>query len=178
MRRSYIGPAIVVALIVAAMLGLQWLQSAPASRYAAPDFTLPDLHGAPVRLNDLRGKVVFLNLWATWCPPCRAEMPSMEALYRRFRDRDFAMLAVSEDIDAAVVASFVRELGLTFPVLLDTESRLPGRYGVTGFPETFIIDRDGQVIRHVVGPEDWDSPEMLAYFEALLDHGRSVTGDQ
>ena len=172
MRRSYVGLAIVVAVIVAAMLALQQQHRMPASGYAAADFTLPDLHGAPVRLGDLRGKFVFLNLWATWCPPCRAEMPSMETLYQRFRIRDFVMLGVSEDIDgASVVAPFVRELGLTFPILLDTENRLPGRYGVTGFPETFVIDRDGQVIRHVIGPEEWDSPEMLAYFDELLQTG-------
>ncbi|MGD9763873.1 MAG: TlpA disulfide reductase family protein [Candidatus Binatia bacterium] len=174
MRRFLLGP-LIVAAVVAAVLGLQRLQSGRPSGYVAPDFTLPDLSGAPVRLADFRGRIVFLNLWATWCPPCRAEMPSMEALYRRYRGSDFAMLAVSEDAEgAAVVSPFVRDLELTFPILLDTENRLPGRYGVTGFPETFVIGRDGQVLRHVIGPAEWDSPEMLAYFESLL---REHAGD-
>jgi peroxiredoxin len=88
------------------------------------------------------------------------------------------MLAVAEDTNPADVAAFVQELGVTFPVLLDTDNRLPGRYGVTGFPETFIIDRDGQVIKHVIGPEDWNDPEIVAYFEELLGKGTSVTSDR
>lgn len=92
----------------------------------------------------------------------------MESLWQRFKHRDFAMLAVAEDTDDGPVREFVRELGLTFPVLLDTSNRLPGRYGVTGYPETFIIDRDGQVIKHVIGPEEWYSPAMIAYFDSLL----------
>jgi peroxiredoxin len=168
MNRSLLGPAIAVVVVLGAVLGLQLLQRGPGSGYAAADFTLPDLAGTRVRLGDLRGNVVFLNLWATWCPPCRAEMPSMEALYQRFKGRDFAMLAVAEDTNPADVAAFVQELGVTFPVLLDTDNRLPARYGVTGYPETFIIDRDGQVVRHVIGPEEWDDPAIIAYVEALL----------
>jgi peroxiredoxin len=168
MKRSVLGPAIAFVTVLAAVIGLQILQRGQGSRYAAGDFALQDLDGREVRLADLRGKIVFLNLWATWCPPCRAEMPSMEALYQRFKGRDFAMLAVAEDTDTAAVAAFVRELGLTFPVLLDPDNRLPGRYGVTGYPETFVIDRNGQVIKHVIGPEEWNSPAIVAYFEALL----------
>jgi peroxiredoxin len=178
MKRSFLAPAIAFVTVLGAVIGLQVLQRGPSSGYAAGEFALPDLNGTEVRLADLRGKIVFLNLWATWCPPCRAEMPSMEALYQRFRHRDFAMLAVAEDTDAAPVAAFVRELGLTFPILLDTDNRLPGRYGVTGYPETFVIDRNGQVIKHVVGPAEWNSPEMIAYFEELLAGGKGVTGDR
>jgi len=168
MKRSLLAPAIAFVTVLGAVIGLQYLQRSPGSGYAAGDFALPDLNGTEVRLADLRGKIVFLNLWATWCPPCRAEMPSMESLYQRFKGRDFAMLAVAEDTDDGPVREFVRELGLTFPILLDTANRLPGRYGVTGYPETFIIDRSGQVIKHVVGPAAWNSPEMIAYFEGLL----------
>lgn len=178
MRRSLLGPAIAFVAVLGAVLALQFLQRAPSSGYAAADFALRDLSGAEVRLADLRGKIVFLNLWATWCPPCRAEMPSMEALYQRLKGRDFAMLAVAEDTNPADVAAFVKELGVTLPVLLDTDNRLPARYGVTGYPETFVIDRDGQVIKHVIGPEQWDSPEILAYFEDLLGKGKSVTADR
>jgi peroxiredoxin len=174
MRRSLLPAALLVAALVAVALLQSW-QRQPRTGYAAADFTLPDLSGTLHQLSALRGKVVFLNLWATWCAPCRAEMPSMEALYRRLRGRDFAMLAVSEDTEGAkVVDPFVRELGLTFPILLDPEARLSPRYGVTGYPETFIIDRNGMVVNHVIGPAEWTSPEMLAYFDRLLapDEGR------
>ncbi len=162
-----------VALLLVALGAVAWLQRLQTSErigYRAPDFTLPDLDGKPHRLSDLRGKVVFLNLWTTWCPPCRMEMPAMERLYQRLRGRDFVMLAVSEDEQgASAVVPFVAELGLSFPILLDPEARLSPRYGVTGYPETFVIDRDGNVVNHTIGPADWGSEEMVAYFVALLD---------
>jgi len=169
MRRA-LGPALAVIAVVGAVFAVQRLQQRGHGDYQAADFTLPDLQGAPVRLEDQRGKIVFLNIWATWCPPCRAEMPSMETLYQRFKGRDFVMLAVSEDSDGAQsVAPFVKELGLSFPVLLDADNHLPSRYGITGYPETFIIDRAGNVVKHVIGPEEWDDPRVLAYVESLLN---------
>ena len=102
----------------------------------------------------------------------------MQALYDRLKGRDFAMIAVAEDTNTADVSAFVKELGLTFPVLLDTDNRLPARFGVTGYPETFIIDRDGQVIKHVIGPEEWTNPDVLTYFEELLGPAQAVTGNQ
>ena len=168
MKRSAL-PTVLLVAVLAAVAGLQYWQRRPKSGYSAADFTLADLSGTSHRLADLRGKIVFLNIWATWCAPCRAEMPSMEALYKRLQGRDFAMLAVSEDAEgASVVEPFARQLGLTFPILLDPEARLSPRYGVTGYPETFIIDRNGLVVNHFIGPEDWSNPEVLAYFEQLL----------
>lgn len=157
-------------LVALALVGwLQWVQGRSRSGFPAPDFTLPDLEGRLHSLSSLRGSVVFLNLWATWCPPCRTEMPSMEELHRRLKDKGLVVLAVSEDTDVAAVAAFARELGLSFPVLLDPDGRLPPRYGITGYPETFIIDREGNVLKHHVGPADWASPESLRYFTALLE---------
>jgi peroxiredoxin len=168
MSRS-LGPIALLVIVLGAVAGLQYMQRAPRTGYAAPDFTLPDLQGNSYRLSDFRGRVVFLNLWATWCPPCRMEMPSMEALYKRLGQRDFVMLAVAEDEGgAAAVRPFVREVGLTFPVLIDAGGTLSPRYGATGYPETFIIDRNGQVVNHTIGPAEWDSEEMVAYFEKLL----------
>jgi peroxiredoxin len=147
----------------------QQRQAAGRAGFPAPDFSLPDLDGHLHRLSDLRGNVVFLNLWATWCPPCRMEMPSMERLHQRLRGKDFVMLAVSEDeTGAAAVQPFVEEMRLTFPVLLDTEGTLPSRYGVTGYPETFLIDRDGRVVHHTIGPEDWDSEPVYQFLQKLL----------
>jgi peroxiredoxin len=154
----------------------QQLQASGRAGFPAPDFTLKDLQGHPYHLADFRGKIVFLNVWATWCPPCRMEMPSMEHLYRRLRDKDFVMLAVSEDEDGkAVVQSFVNQVGLTFPVLMDPDGVVPGRYGVTGYPETFVIDREGRVIQHPIGPEDWESDQAYAYFARLLEAGPGTT---
>jgi len=168
MSRS-LAPIGLLLAVLAAIAGLQILHRPTSTGFEAPDFTLPDLQGRSVRLSDLRGKVVFLNLWATWCPPCRMEMPSMEALHQHLKGRDFVVLAVAEDEGgAAVVAPFVRELGLTFPVLVDPEATLSPRFGATGYPETFIIDRSGRVVNHVIGPAEWNSPDMIAYFERLL----------
>jgi peroxiredoxin len=146
-----------------------------ASSTPAPDFTLKDLTGQAHHLADFRGKVVFLNVWATWCAPCRMEMPSMENLYRRLHGKDFVMLAVNEDEEGRAVQPFVNEMGLTFPVLIDPNGVVPPRYGVTGYPETFIIDRGGKIIQHTIGPEDWDSQEALQYFTQLLDQGQGTT---
>jgi peroxiredoxin len=168
MTRS-IAPIALLFVVLGAVAGLQYMGRSSRSGYEAPQFTLPDVHGQPHRLSDFRGRIVFLNLWATWCPPCRAEMPSMEALYRRLKDRDFAMLAVAEDEGGVgVVRPFVEEMKLTFPVLIDPQASLSPRYGATGYPETFIIDREGRVVSHTIGPEDWNTPEMLAYFDQLL----------
>ncbi len=168
MKRSLL-PAAILALVLAALAALQLFQSDLRTGYEAPDFALPDLNGTLYRLADFRGQVVLLNLWTTWCPPCRTEMPAMEVLYGQLKQQDFAMLAVSEDESGAEsVAPFVRELGLTFPILLDPEATLSPRYGVTGYPETFIIDRNGKVVQHIVGPTDWQSDDWLVYFMRLL----------
>jgi peroxiredoxin len=104
------------------------------------------------------------------------EMPSMERLHRRLQGKDFIMLAVSEDEDGSTaVRPFVDAMGLTFPVLLDQDGLLPSRYGVTGYPETFVIDRDGQVIQHTIGPEDWESEPAYRYFLKLLEPGPGTT---
>src|SRR5204862_9678 len=138
----------------------------------APDFVVPDLAGRTVRLSGLRGKVVVLNLWATWCAPCIEEMPSMERLYAELREADFALLAVSQDEDGKrVVAPFVERMHLSFPVLLDPERQVGDRYGVTGYPETFVIDRNGYVVEHVIGPRDWAAPGEIAALQALIAAG-------
>ena len=151
-------------------------QASGRAGFPAPDFALADLAGTTRRIADFRGKIVFLNLWATWCPPCREEMPSMETLHRRLHGKDFVMLAVSEDeAGIAAVKPFVDQGGFTFPVLIDRDGLVSQRYGVTGYPETFIIDREGRVIQHVIGPEDWDSERAYQYFIHLLDQAVGTT---
>ncbi|HVN85061.1 MAG TPA: TlpA disulfide reductase family protein [Candidatus Binatia bacterium] len=167
MQRWGVGAAIIAVGLIAAT----WFGAKPARHtgFPAPDFSAADLRGSVQRLSDYRGKIVFLNVWATWCPPCRMEMPSMEQLYRRFKDRDFVMLAVSQDTDGpAAVRALVEQVGVTFPVLIDPDGEVSRRYGVTGYPETFVIDRDGKVIEHFIGPEDWGSTRSYQYFAHLL----------
>jgi thiol-disulfide isomerase/thioredoxin len=146
----------------------------PAARIRAPapDFTAARLDGSPVRLGDLRGKVVFLNFWATWCPPCREEMPSMEALYQRFRGGDLEFLAVDIQESPDEVAAFMKDFGLNFPAALDSTGRISGEYGVRGIPTTFIIDREGGIVASVVGGRDWNTQEVIAALETLINHGR------
>ena len=135
----------------------------------AKDFELSTLQGNTVKLSDYRGKVVFLNIWATWCPPCREEMPFMEALYRRLKDRDFEILAVSIDRKGKeVVGPFVEKYGLTFPILLDPENTVYKLYGLTGVPETFIVYRNGVIQFKIIGPQNWVKQEWLDTFDQIL----------
>jgi peroxiredoxin len=143
----------------------------------APDFAVPDLHGQAVRLSAYRGRVVLVNLWASWCEPCREEMPSMEKLYERLKDRGFELLAVSQDETGPVpVREFVDELKLTFPVLVDPDRQVGDRYGVWGYPESFLIDREGRVVEHVIGPRDWAAPDQVAAIEGLLATDAALGG--
>ena len=138
----------------------------------APDFLLPDMNGQAVRLSQLKGKVVLLNVWATWCGPCRQEMPTMEALTHKLSDEDFVLLAVSQDVDGAItVKPYLQEGGYTFPVLLDVQGEVGRKYGVTGYPETFIIDRQGQVVYHHIGYNDWAQPQVEETLRRLIQQG-------
>lgn len=163
--KIFLATVAVGACLIGAIL---WLR--PRTPEMAPDFALTALSGQAIRLSSLRGRVVLVNLWTTWCPPCREEMPSMERLYARFRGPDFELLAVSEDEadGRAQVEAFVREMDVSFPVLLDPDRMVGAAYGVWGYPETFVIDREGRIVEHVVGPRHWDAPEQVALVERLL----------
>jgi len=165
--RVLAGTALVGLLVIGVWLGMRGRTPA-----LAPDFSVVDLSGKTVRLSALRGRVVLVNVWTTWCPPCRDEMPSMERLYRELAGPDFELLAVSEDDGGAdVVRRFVEDLGVTFPVLHDPERQVGTRYGVWGYPETFVIDRGGRIVERVIGPRTWDTPEQVAALRALLGAG-------
>jgi peroxiredoxin len=141
----------------------------PSTLKPAPDFTVPGLSPTPVRLADFTGQVVFLNFWATWCLPCKEEMPSMERLYRRHKARGFSIVALSIDMaPAATVAAFVKELGLTFPIGLDPKMEVAERFRVLGLPASFLIDREGRTVAVAVGPRDWDGAAAHAVVETLL----------
>jgi cytochrome c biogenesis protein CcmG, thiol:disulfide interchange protein DsbE len=136
----------------------------------AADFKLKDLGGSTISLSSLRGKVVFLNVWATWCEPCRREMPSIESLYEEFRqDKNLVVLAVSQDsVGRGAVDSYIRKSGFKFTVLLDPANAVGEAYNVSGIPETFIIARNGRIVAHHSGPYDWSKPEMRDALEELL----------
>lgn len=121
---------------------------APREGHPAPDFTLLDLTGQPVRLADLQGQVVLINIWATWCPPCRAEMPMIQASYEEYRDQGFTVLAVNSREDAATVAGYMEASSLTFPALLDFDGSVSNAYQARVMPSSFFVDRAG-VIRAV-----------------------------
>jgi peroxiredoxin len=133
------------------------------------DFTLPLLGGENVTLSSFKGNVIVLNFWATWCPPCRVEMPSMETLYQRYKDQGLVMLAVNLRENDGVVQQFIREHGYTFPVLVDRDGRTGSIYGIEAIPTTFIIDREGRIIGRIVGSIYWDTPQVFAAIEALLN---------
>jgi len=138
----------------------------------AIDFALPDLDGKPVKLSDYRGKVVFLNFWATWCKPCEEEMPSMQALYEGLGNDRFEILAVSVDKDGPeTVAGYVKKYGITFPVLHDRRGKIKETYKTTGVPETFIIDQNGVVAEKVWGPRDWTLTSSIGTILDLLKDG-------
>ena len=127
----------------------------------APDFDTVDLKGDVWSLSKLKGQVVFLNFWATWCPPCREEMPSMERLYAKLPKEKFEMIALFNKDDPAAVKNFVTKLGITFPILSDEYNFAGTKYGLTGLPETFIIDKQGVIQEKYIGPVEWDSPEIV-----------------
>lgn len=134
----------------------------------APNFTLKDDTGKIFRLQEYRGKIVFLNFWATWCPPCRKEMPTMEQLYQTFKEEDFVMLAVNLFETPEQVGQFRQEFQLSFPLPIDPDGSIVAFYGVRGIPTTFLIDRQGKIVAQAVGERNWGSPEAQELIQALL----------
>jgi cytochrome c biogenesis protein CcmG, thiol:disulfide interchange protein DsbE len=163
------------AAVLALTFGIVWLQSAKyeplAVGKAAPDFSLSDLNEKPYRLSDFRGKVVFLNFWATWCKPCREEMPSMEILNKNFEKDGLVILAVSIDRVTTTkdIPPFVKGMNLTFPVLIDSWGQTDKPYKRMGVPETFIIDQEGVIREIVIGPRDWTRLDSLQILTKLLN---------
>lgn len=144
----------------------------------APDFALVDLEGDTVSLEEYRGQVVLLNFWATWCPPCVHEMPSMERLYQDLRDRGFVVLGVSVDVapgvrdddgrSQGIVREYAERLGVTFPILLDPDGEVEGVYNVAGLPTSYVIGTNGRIEGRVVGAREWDSEEYRTRLGELL----------
>ena len=132
------------------------------------NFTLPLPDGTKITLSQLKGKVVFLNFWATWCGPCRSEMPSMEAVYQRLKNRGFEILAVNLGDSKGKVTEFINEYKLNFPAVLDEKSITGSQYNIRAIPTTFIIDRRGLIIARLVGSINWNTPKIIAAIEAVV----------
>jgi len=134
----------------------------------AEDFTLRTLEGKRVSLKDYRGKVIFLNFWATWCGFCRIEMPSIEKLWQEFKEEDFAILAIDVQEEGKLVSSFMKKMNLSFPVLLDGKGKTAQSYGIRGLPTTFFLNPKGEIIGKAVGARDWASEGSFRLIEELL----------
>lgn len=170
--------AIIIAIVIlAGIIGAVWLQSSKYSPVTvgspAPDFKLADRDGKEYTLSSFRGKVVFVNFWATWCKTCKDEMPSMQTLYSYMKQRDmpFEILAISMDrvTTQKEIEPFAKSLGLTFPILLDAWGKTDGKYKLTGVPETYIIDQNGNVAEKIIGPRDWTTIEAVQKVFNLLN---------
>lgn len=183
--------AIVVALGIAIMVGLVVLVEARGKEgirrsmvqdiaelgaetadRRAPDWSLPTEKGGQLSLQDLRGKVIFLNFWASWCAPCREEMPSMENLARKYQDRDLVMVAISQDEDPEQMRGFLRRFmpngDWTMQIPMDPSGQISQSYGTKLLPETYIIDREGQIVARFVNKYDWNRDEVDRFIERLL----------
>ena len=134
-----------------------------------PDFTLPNPAGKQLSLKDFRGKIVFLNFWASWCDPCREEMPAMERIYKEFKDKGFVILAVNVKDNQKDALTFIKELRLTYPVVLDPDGQVGLLYGAWGLPATYLIGPKGEGLARVWGPAEWYSLGARELIKALLD---------
>lgn len=180
-NRQWLGVWTVLALI-AMLIGAGWLvrdRFLPVEvGTSAPEFTAYELDGTPISLADLEGEVVLLNIWATWCPPCREEMPSMQRLHDELGPEGLRIVAVSIDaapgeVDAGGrsggdVEEFVNRMGLRFDIWHDPSGRIQQTYRTTGVPESFLIDRDGSIVKKVLGATEWDSEANVELIRRLL----------
>ncbi len=139
----------------------------PNEAVEAPDFTLKDVHGKPVRLKELRGKLVFLNFFATWCGPCREEIPGMEQLHRAYDGKGLVFLAVDVREGAKGVRAFLGELRVSFAAVLDEDGSISHEYGVRALPVSFLVGRDGMILWRAIGAREWNTPQARRYFEQM-----------
>jgi len=161
---------LVTMLAMLAALGCSKRQEVAAEGKPAPDFTLKDLSGNPVTLSSLKGKVVLVNFWATWCPPCREEVPSLVRMNQALQGKPFQLLAISIDEGGKkAVQEFFQKSGQVLPAFLDSDGAVAKRYGTTGVPETFVVDAKGIIVKKVVGAMDWSDPKVL---NALVELGK------
>lgn len=166
--------AVALVCAVLAMAGCQ-TQGPPAKGDMAPDFVLQSTSGAVRKLSNYRGKVVLVNLWATWCPPCIAELPVLDRIAADYADKGLVILAVAGDEDPKTVHSFLAKSPVKFEVLLDPDGVIGTQYGITGYPETFFVDRQGRLSDKIIGPLPHEgggaAPQLLGRIDEMLGGG-------
>jgi cytochrome c biogenesis protein CcmG/thiol:disulfide interchange protein DsbE len=170
MSKTNLLKLLVLAVILAGaiFLALQSRQPRPLQvGDAAPDFTLPTLTATPVSLHDYRHGVVVVNFWATWCPPCIEETPSLRDFAERMRAHGVTVIGVSVDQDKAALERFVAEARLSFPIARDPEQAVSARYGTFKFPESYVIDAEGRIARKIIGAIDWRDPQIISFVDSL-----------
>lgn len=161
--------AVVVALVLLAVVFSDPQESTPLGQGSiAPEFDLPNIGGGRSTLSEYKGSVVLLNFWATWCKPCKDEMPSMENLYGMLHGQGFELVAISVDDDVEPVLAFRDQYKLSFPILHDIDMAVANRYQTHRYPESLLIDADGKVISRFVGPREWDDPLYVERIRQLL----------
>jgi peroxiredoxin len=164
-------PCLALALAVAASPRLsaasdQTLTPLPDAP-AAPAFDLAGVDGERYRLEDMRGKTVIVNFWATWCPPCRAEMPSMQRAWEQLADEDILLIGINVGEDAGTVSGFLEQVPVSFPLPMDTDSEVTQQWPLRGLPTTFVVDPDGRLVYKAAGEREWDDPALLDLVRAL-----------
>ena len=165
-QTSMIVITVLLSLIQSAWSQNNVLHEVKGTPYAA-DFTLKDIDGKQHRLSDYRGKVVIINFWATWCPPCRFELPSMEKLWQLTRDQEIVMLAINIGEDGDTIFTFTSDYPVTFPLLMDRDSSVLKQYPVLGIPTSFVLDTEGRIIYRAVGTREWDDKAIVQAILAL-----------
>lgn len=170
-RRALVGGSLALSAtsflpLPAAAAGTVLLQAVPGTP-PGPDFTLPDIDGKPLRFADQKGKVVLVNFWATWCPPCRVEIPSMERAWGRLKAENVVMLAVHVGSAGDQIWEFLSEFNVTFPVLIDKSGKVSKEWQTIGLPTTYVADVHGRRALRAIGGREWDHPELIASILAL-----------
>lgn len=167
-RPQYVARAFLLVLIGAFIFTiLNPGRAAPEVGEPTPDFELPDLDGRKVQLSGFRGKVVVLNFWATWCPPCVEEMPSLNRFQEMFAPRNVVVLAVSVDDDEEALRRFVADHRLKMIIARDPGRKVSARYQTYKYPETYVLDRRGRLVQKLIGPADWNDERLLGFFRDL-----------
>jgi len=170
----YITRAIATGLLGLGLMASVWAESnilhPVKGQPLAADFTLKDIEDNAHRLSDYRGKVVIVNFWATWCPPCRFELPSMERLWHEVQKEEVVMLAINIGEDADTIFTFTTDYPVTFPLLMDRDSEVVKQYPVLGVPTSFVIDPKGRIIYRAVGTREWDDKAIILQILALKNH--------